>query len=181
MSEQPEGASVPPVFPVGLDRDRHLVELRSPWPRRVVVTAMLALCVLALLNVFGQVATVTRADAPAVSLTVDSPERLRSGLIYTSVFTVTTHKQLQDLRVVLAPGWFSGVTFNGSAPQAQQESSDANGTTFEYGQTDADTTMNVYVSWQMNPTTVGSRNQGVALYDGQNLLLTMPRTTVVFP
>jgi hypothetical protein len=175
------GAQGPPDFPVGLDRRRHRDEPWSPWIRRVAVAAMFTLCLLALLNVFGQVATMTSVDSPQVSLSVNSPERLRGGLLYTSDYTISTHQPVQDLRMVLAPGWFSGVTFNGSAPQAQQETSDGSGTTFDYGQTPAGQSMTIYISWQMNPTTVGSRNQDVWLYDGQKLLLTMHRTAVVFP
>lgn len=176
-----EGGSPAPL-PLGLDRDRHVERSRhSPWPRRVALVLMAAFCALGLANVFGQVASVSRAGGTAASLTVDSPLRLRGGLIFTSVITVDAHRQIQDARLVLSPGWFSGMTLNALSPQSSQDSSTAQGTVFDYGQVDAGVTMPVWISWQTNPTTVGARDQDVLLYDGPTLITAVHRQVVVFP
>lgn len=170
------------ALPFGLDRARH-IELRqhSPWRRRGVVLVMAAFCGLALANVFGQVAHVDHADAAAVSLTVESPERLRGGDIYTSVITVVAHQPIQDARVLLSPGWFSGFTLNAAAPQSNQESSDQSGGTMDYGQLAAGATMPIWISWQVNPTTVGEKDQDVQILDGSRLLVSVHRSVYVFP
>jgi hypothetical protein len=174
------GSTAP--LPVGLDRGDHIERRRhSPWPRRAAVVLMAAFCALGLANVFGQVASVSRAGAPAATLTVDSPLRLRGGLIFTSVVTVEAHRPINDARLVFSPGWFSGMTLNALAPQSSQDFSTAQGTVFDYGQLDAGATMPLWISWQTNPTTVGARDQDVALYDGATLITAVHRQVVVFP
>ena len=181
MIEQ-ELAQADTGLPVGLERGQHVLRQRhTPWPRRVAITLLAAFAGLGIANVFGQVAKVTTVDATPASLTVDSPEHLRGGLIYTAVFTVVAHRPLQDARLHLDTGWFSGVTFNGSAPQAQSEVSDADGVLFDYGQLDAGVDMPIWISYQMNPTTIGARDQDVSLYDGTTLIATVHRRAVVFP
>ncbi len=183
MITQSEGAAAPQAtLPTGLDRERHLHPGgHSPWPRRVTVALLVAFCCLALANTFGQVSSVNSAEAPKASLRVDSPQRLRGGLIFTSVITVATHQQLQDARLVLSPGWFDGMTLNALAPQSSQDSSNAQGVMFDYGQIDANVTTPIWISWQANPTTVGKRVENVELYDGPTLIAAVHRDVVVFP
>ena len=170
------------ALPFGLRRDAHVDMVRhSPWRRRAVVVVMSAFCLLALFNVFGQVAHVDRADGATASLTVESPERLRGGDIFTSVITLTPHQPIQDARVVLSPGWFSGMTLNAAAPQSNQESSTPAGGIFDYGQLDAGATMPVWISWQVNPTTVGEKDQDVQIFDGGRLLVAVHRSVYIFP
>lgn len=171
-----------PALPQGLDRENH-VERRAhtPWPRRAAVLVLAAFCALGLANVFGQVASQDSAGAARASLTVDSPLRLRGGDIFTSIITVQAHQQLQDAKLLLSPGWFSGMTLNALAPQSSQDSATEQGVSFDYGQVDAGQTMPVYISWQTNPNTVGSRDQDVALYDGSTLITVVRRQVVVFP
>ena len=169
-------------LPFGLQRERH-VELahHSAWRRRAVVLVMTAFCVLALFNVFGQVAHVDHADAPGASLTVESPERLRGGDIYTSVITVAAHQPIQDAKVVMSPGWFSGFTLNAQAPQSNQQASTPAGGVFDYGQLDAGATMPIWVSWQVNPTTVGEKDQDVEIFDGSKPIVSVHRSVYIFP
>jgi hypothetical protein len=39
----------------------------------------------------------------------------------------------------------------------------------------------LFIQLQVNPTNVGRRSQGVALYDGARLLSTIDRTITIFP
>jgi hypothetical protein len=169
-------------LPLGLDKRRHVERVsHSAWPRRVLIVILAAACVLALLNVFGQRATLSRTDGSAASLSVQSPDRLRGGLVYTSQITVTAHQRIGDLRVFLSSGWFRGMTFNGAVPQANNQSSTAQGVVFDYGSLDAGEQFPIWISWQTNPVTVGSRSQDVVVYDGANTLVTMHRPVFVFP
>jgi hypothetical protein len=180
MTAASEGSSSAPL-PFGLDREAHVNRDASPWPRRAVVTLMTVFAALALANTFGQVSSVAEAGTSQASLTVDSPARLRSGLMFTSVITIVAHQQIQDARLLLTPGWFNGMTLNAFAPQSSQSTSNALGTVLDFGQVDAGATMPVWISWQTNPTTLGGRDADVRLYDGQKLLLTVHRSVFVFP
>ncbi len=142
---------------------------------------MAALCGLALANVFGQRETTTRADSSTASLTVDSPDHLRGGLMFTSNYVIAAHSTIHDARLVLAPGWWNGMTLNAEAPQASSDASNAHGVIFDYGQLNAGDTTPIWISWQVNPTTFGYRDTTVWLYDGSQLLVTLPRSVVVFP
>jgi hypothetical protein len=147
----------------------------------VTIVVLTAACLLALLNVFGQRATVSRADGSVASLTVQSPERLRGGLVFTSQITVTAHQRVSDLRVLLSGGWFRGMTFNGVVPQPNNQTSTAQGVIFDYGSLDAGAQLPFWISWQANPVTVGPRSQDVVVYDGNNTLVTIHRPLFVFP
>jgi hypothetical protein len=179
MSVAPEGIE---ELPFGLQRERHIeVRAHTPWIRRAGITLMTAFCVLALANTFGQVATVTSGATSTASLKVESPTRLRGGLIFTSVFTVVAAQKIADARLRLSPGWFNGITLNASAPQSNQQSSDSAGTTMDFGSVDAGSEMPVWISWQVNPTTVGGRDQDVTLWDGDKQILSLHRSVFVFP
>jgi hypothetical protein len=177
-----QGEPAEAQLPFGIDRDTHVLRTgHSPWPRRVAIAVMLVFIVLGLLNTFGQVFLASTADAPAASLRVDAPVRLRGGDLFTSVFTVTPHRKLNDAKLRLSPDWFNGITLNAEAPQSQQESSDLQGTTYDYGELDAGAAMPVWISWQVNPNTLGIREQAVTLFDGDQPLVTVSRTLTVFP
>jgi len=179
MSVAPEGLE---ELPFGLQRERHVdVRRHTPWVRRIGIALMAAFCALALANTFGQVATVTDSAAPAATLRIDSPTRLRSGLLFTTVITISAAQKINDARLRLSPGWFNGITLNAAAPQSSQESSDSAGTTMDFGSIDAGSAMPVWISWQVNPTTAGGRDQDVTLWDGDKQILTVHRSVFVFP
>lgn len=179
MTALPEGSA---ALPFGLERGRHVdLQRRTPWARRAAILVMFVFILLALTNSFGQVADVSTADSPAAALRVDSPTRLRGGVIFTSVITVVAHQKLQDARLVLSPGWFDGMTLNAQAPQSNQQSSDVTGTTFDFGSVDAGSSMPVWISWQTNPTTTGGRDQDVTVMDGGRALVRIHRSVYVFP
>jgi len=168
-------------LPVGLEREAHVERARhSPWPRRVVIVIALAGIVLALLNTFGQEPVYTSASSSAVSLTVEAPERLRGGLVFTTDFLITAKSDIHDLLVQMSPGWWEGMTLNAVAPQPGNESSSSQGITYEYGELKPGETMHVWISWQTNPTTVGTRDQDVTLLDGSQPLLAMQRAFTIF-
>jgi hypothetical protein len=166
---------------VTLDRRQNVErQHRSSWPRRVGLTFIAVMCGLALANTFGQQPVVTTMSASAASMTVDSPERLRGGLVFTSEITVAAHSDVHDAQILLSPGWWQGMTLNAVAPQASNESSDQRGVTFDYGELKPGDTLHIWISWQTNPTTVGTRDQDVVLSDGSQPIVTMRRSFTVF-
>ena len=169
--------------PLGLDRAQHL-ELagrgRQVWGRRAGLLVVFALVVVALVGVFGQRAVITSASSPRASLTVDSPVHVRGGLVFTTEITIHARSSLHDMQLRLDQGWFEGMIFNGIAPQPSNEDSEDGKVVYDYGSVDP-TTFTIWISWQTNPTNVGTHPQNVALYDGDEELATVQRDLTVFP
>jgi hypothetical protein len=147
----------------------------------VGVLVVVALVAAALADVFGQHASARSAQGPAASLSVDSPVRARSGLVFTTQIVVQPHRDLADAQLRLDRGWFKGMTFYGLAPQPSNESSEGSWQVFDYGKLDAGDTLRVWISWQVDATAVGHRNQDVAVYDGATSLVTSRRDLLIFP
>jgi hypothetical protein len=170
--------------PVGLDRDRH-VELadrgRHVWERRIGLTLVACIPVLALVNVFGQRAHPIVTSTSTASLSINSPTRVRGGLIFTSEFIITPHTNLHDVRLLLNDGWFKNMTVNGSDPQPTNQSAQGDWQVFDYGPMPAGTPYPIFISWQTNPTNVGHHSQDVALDNGNHQILTVHRSITVFP
>src|ERR1051326_4424258 len=79
-----------------LKRDRDLVGRRHEiWVRRVGMGLICAVPIIALFNVFGQRPQTTRITAPALSLSLNAPTRLRSGLLFTAKFDISANRELK--------------------------------------------------------------------------------------
>ena len=170
-------------LPIGLDGTRHrdLTGRRASRWRRAVMSALCAIAVLALLDTFGQCSSVTVVRSPSATLLVDSPSRVRGGLVLTSEIVVTTTRGLADARVFLGRGWFQGMSVNTIEPSPRTESSDGEWLIFGVGRIRAGHAYHLWLSLQTNPTNVGGHNQDVALYDGRVLVATAHRSFFVFP
>ena len=170
--------------PEGLEHPRHvLLHGRAPstWGRRIGVALLTALAAAALADVFGQRADAHSVDGPKASLTVDSPGRVRGGLVFTTKLVVRPHVDLADAQLRLDQDWFKGMTFNGLSPQPGDESSEGRWQVFDYGPLEAGDVLTVWISWQADPTAPGRRSQDAAVYDGSTGLVTARRELVVFP
>lgn len=159
-----------------MEREGHAV-----WVRRVSLLAVLAFLVLGLLNAFGQHAAVSSVTANGVTLTVDSPTALRGGLIFTTMVTVVPQAQIKDMHIVVSPDWLRGMTLNGVAPQASNDSSSAQGLDLDYQQLPAGQAFALWISWQVNPTNAGSRAEDITVNDGSTKLVTLHRSVFIFP
>jgi hypothetical protein len=170
--------------PVGIDRERHQ-DLRGRdrhvWQRRLALVLVTAIPVLGLFDVFGQRAAITEGRGGGASLRIDSPARVRGGLIFTTKFMIGSSRGVKDGRLFLASGWFDGMTFNAIAPQPSTQSSTGHWVVLDFGQIDAGQDLPVWISWQTNPTDYGRHAEDVALYDGPTRLVSVHRTLTVFP
>jgi hypothetical protein len=103
--------------PVGIDRARHQ-DLSGRnyhvWLRRAVLAVVAAVPVLGLLNVFGQHATPVSYQSPSAALLINSPARVRGGLVFTTEIVITPRRQLHDARLYLDNSWFEAMTSTGS-------------------------------------------------------------------
>jgi hypothetical protein len=154
---------------------------KRPFARWLLLGLVGLFLVLGLLNLFGQRPDRTRKDSPAASLRVDSPSKVRGGLIFMSRFTIEAHEELKNATLVLDPGWLEGITVNTLEPAPVAEANRDGRLVLELGHVPAGTMHRFFLHSQVNPTTVGHRSQDVDLEDDGRPLLHIDRTITVWP
>jgi hypothetical protein len=165
-----------------LRRHRDLVgRERRPVGRWIILGLLSLLCLLGLLNLFGQRPSTTSKDGAAADVEVYSPSRLRSGLYYETRFTVRAHRDIKDAMLVLDPGWLEGITVNTIEPSPIGEASRDGRLSLDLGHIPAGAKHVLYVQSQVNPTNIGHRDADVELFDGDTRIARIPRTITVFP
>jgi hypothetical protein len=172
-------SSAPQTLTLSRHRDRQ--GWLGPWPSRIGLALLGAIVIAALLNVFGQRPQTSTADTSAARLEVSAPSHARSGLIYTARFRIDAREEIKRAVLVLAPGWADGYTFNGAAPQPASESSADGKLSLTLGRIPRGQHYTLFVSLQINPTTVGNHGQTISLYDGNKALLTIHREVLIWP
>ena len=171
-------------LPEGLTPERHVVFPRvdaGAWARRFLLAIFAVIVALALANVFGQEDSNTTVAAPAATLTVRAPDRLRGGLIYQTEFTVVAHRPLERVHLVLSAGWIDGLTLNTLEPNPGQEGSRDGRLSLSYGTLDPGERLQVFADWQVNPVTVDRRDVYADVYDGGELLARVHRKLTILP
>ena len=170
--------------PDGIVLRRHR-ELQGParriWPRRALIGLLVVLSVLGLANVFGQRPQTIDATAPAATLKVYAPARVRSGLLYEARFTIRANDDLKSAALLLSPGWGEGQSMNTIEPSPVGQGSHDGKLVLELGHVPAGEKYVLFMQFQVNPTNVGRRSQNVALYDGNTRILAVHRRFTVFP
>jgi hypothetical protein len=165
-----------------LRRDRDLVgRAWEIWLRRGLFALLPLVVVLALVNTFGQHPTSTTVAADAATLKLFAPPRVRSGVLYGVRFHITAHRDLEDARLVLDEGWLEGMTLNTIEPSPVGEASDNGRLSLDLGHVPASESHILFLAFQVNPTNVGHRSQGVELFDGDTKILEVDRSITVFP
>ena len=149
--------------------------------RWAVLTALGLLCLLGLLNVFGQRPHTNTASADGVELEVYSPKRVRSGLFFMSRFTIQAEREIEAATLVLDPGWVEGITLNTIVPSPVGEANKDGKIAFDLGRVRAGSEHVLFLHFQVNPTEVGRRSQDVQLLDGETPLLELDRTVIIYP
>lgn len=172
-------------LPGGLDRPidvglegRHL----DPVLRRAVLTIFALIVLAALAGVFGQRADRSTAASSGASLTLEAPDRLRSGLIFTARIDIEAGPlEITDPRLRLNPGWLDGFTANTLHPEPLRQGSVNGELEFVYPLIEAGDVLTIWTQWQVNPTTNGRFDGGTELLDGDRTLIELDRTVTVFP
>ena len=149
--------------------------------RRALASLVALVCLLGLLNAFGQRPETSEAAADTATLKVYAADRVRGGLYYEARFTVTARRDLENATLVLEPGWAEGITINTVEPSPVGEASRDGNLVFELGHVPAGTSHIFFLQLQVNPTTIGRRSQDVALYDGDTFLTKVDRSVTIFP
>lgn len=165
-----------------LRRDRDLEPRGNDiWVRRSLFGLLCVVPILALANLFGQRPQTSAGTAGAARLSVSSPARVRGGLLYQARFRITAKKRLDQAALVLDRGWLEGLTVNTIEPSPVSQSSRNGKLGLDLGPISQGQSYELFVAFQVNPTTVGRRNQTVTLYDGNKALITLHRTFTIFP
>jgi hypothetical protein len=170
--------------PTSIDLGHHRdLEGRSheAWIRRALLCLLLVVPVLGVLNFFGQSPGSSTVGSAVATLNVQSPTRLRSGLLYQARIQIIPHRDIKNAILELDPDWLEGVTVNTIEPSASSQVSRHGRLALYLGPISAGDRWNEYVEFQVDPTTVGHRNGTVTLYDGSRRLVSLTRSAIVFP
>jgi hypothetical protein len=172
------------AVPEGLTLDHHR-DLRGrerrPIVREVLLGVLCGVLLLGLLNVFGQVESVSRAESAAARFEVSAPTKLRGGLFFEARFRVEAIAEIADATIVLDPGWLEDITLNTLEPAPLGEASRDGRIALQLGRIPAGDEYILYLHFQVNPTALGLRSQDVELYDGERLLVSVDRDAIVWP
>ena len=176
---------MPPVAMPGSIRTDTYRDLKGrnahPWHRRGILALLAVIPILALFGVFGQRTDRTDAKAPQATLTMSGPSRLRGGLLFQWKLQVLAQQDLAKPKLTLDEGFLNGLTVNTIEPQASQELNRNGHLVLEYDTLNAGQQLTVWVQYQVNPTTVGSRTARVELDDGDAPISSITRHVTVFP
>ena len=174
-------ADVPDGIVLNYHRDLHGMR-KTLWPRRLIIGAIGVFAVLGLLNVFGQRPANATADAAQASLTLNAPDHLRGGLLFSARFHITAHHDVKDAVLVLDQGWAEGMAINTIEPGPVGEASRDGKISLDLGHIPAGQSYVLYMQFQANPTNVAWRRAaGVALLDGSTRLLHIDRKVTIYP
>jgi hypothetical protein len=175
---------VPASTPDGLDRERHVqLEGRGAHPlvRRTILVVLGVWAVLALANVFGQHPATSEASARFASLEVQSPTRLRGGLIFQTRITVRAHTRIAHPTLVLQHGWFESMSVNSIVPNPVTQASVDGTVRMVYPPLPAGHESTVWIYFQVNPTNVGRRSEDVVLEGAGGERVSVQRSVTVLP
>ena len=136
---------------------------------------------LALLGFVGQSPSTTSAVTPAATLSVNAPASVRGGLLYQARFTIVAHQELRNATLVLNAKWIDGLTVNTIAPSPVNEASRDGKLALELGHLAAGARYVLYLDYQVNPTTLGSRTLKAELDDGEQPVASLTRHLRIWP
>jgi hypothetical protein len=167
---------------IDLARDRDLRGRdKGLWIRRALLTLIALVPLLALFNVFGQRPTTAKATAPAATLSVYAPTKLRGGLLWEARFHITAHKELKNAILRLGTGWAEGMSINTIEPGPTGEASHNGELEFTLGHIPQNDSFILYMQFQVNPTNVGHRSRSTTLFDGDTEVAAVHQKVTVFP
>jgi hypothetical protein len=172
------------AVPEGLTLDHHrdlAGRERRPIVREVLLGVLCAVLLLALLNVFGQVESVSTAETSAARFEVSAPSKIRGGLFFEARYRIEAIEEIADAAIVLDPGWLEDITLNTVEPAPLGEASRDGKIALQLGRIPAGDEYILFLHFQVNPTAVGYRSQDVELYDGERLLVSFDRDAFVWP
>ena len=172
------------AIPEGLTVKRDL-ELAGrewhPYVRNALLGVVAAVLVLGLLGLFGQPEVESSASTSAARFSVIAPTKLRGGLFFEGRFEIEAAREIADAWIVLDEGWLNDITLNTSAPAPLEEANRDGAIALRLGRIPAGDRYVLHLHFQVNPTALGRRSQGVTLLDGDRELASFDREAWVWP
>ena len=176
------GASPRPPDHISLEKHRDDDRAVERWLRWILVALLTSFAILGLANVFGQQPSENRVDAAGATLAVSAPDDLRGGLFFQGRFEIVAREAIRTPTLRLASGWFDGFHLNTIEPEPTGTGPETGGdVTLEFDPLPAGKTLTVYLELQVNPTTMGRRDQSAELRDGERTLASLDRRVTIFP
>jgi hypothetical protein len=173
---------VPDTLVLKRHRDLEGMYRSGIWVRRGVIALITVVCVLGLLNVFGQRPSTARSDAGAAVFSLYAPTAIRGGDFMEARFHITAKRDLKQATLKLDPGWAEGMSMNTVEPSPVSEGSDNGHLSFVLGHIPAGKSFILFTQFQVNPTNLAwHRPQNVTLLDGSRVITTIHRTITVYP
>ena len=170
-------------FPEGLEH-AHLIGngLLGRHASPVSVILLGALLVAALAGFFGGgPRPVFSAASDEATLSVKTPDVIRTGMYFETEIAITPKRPVADLTLAVTPSLWRDFTQNTMIPAAAEESFENGFFRYSYGPAEAGKPLVVKIDFQINPSMVGTNRGVVALFDGDTELLRLPLETVVRP
>lgn len=158
---------------------------RAGFHRHATPISLLLIAALPILAMTGMLggarSPVTRIETAAATLTIKTPQTLRSGLFFETAIVVEARRPIADAVIALPPALWRDMTINTQLPAAQSEEHRDGLWRFHYGPLRPGERLEVKVDGQINPPlTLGTRGE-VVLLDGARVLARVPVTMRVLP
>lgn len=170
-------------FPDGID-DNHARGRGGlhKIPNVLSILVLGAIVAAALLGLFGggksPPVQVTTADA---TLTVTTPQTMRSGLFFETRITVAARRPIADVVIALPPALWRDQTINTTIPGADKEEGADGSFRFHYGALKSGETLEIKYDGQINPPLFAGTRGSIALLDGERPLADVPLNYRVWP
>lgn len=181
----PEADEAGEGLPAQLDRARHVdLEGRRQQPavRRLVVAALAGVALCALLNLFGQRTSTSRAQGPQAKLEVRVPHTVRGGLFFQGRFDILAQDRIHAPTLVLGNGWAEQLQIDTIEPSPAKESSSDGRLSLTFDPLATGDHLTVWMQFEVNPTAgPARRDQSVALLDGGRPIAAIHHALNVFP
>ncbi|MCW3015898.1 MAG: hypothetical protein JWO02_2990 [Solirubrobacterales bacterium] len=174
---------LPRELPQALSEARHVQlvgRADEPWVRRGILVVLAVVLGLGLAGTFGQRDRVSRAATPQATLRVAAPERLRGGLFFQARFDIAAVRDLKHPTLVLGEGWAEQMQINTIEPGADKEDAPDGRLHLEYGELKAGQRLTVWMQMEVNPVSLGRRDQSVELMDSGVVVARVTRRVTVF-
>jgi len=153
----------------------------GPWLRRAVLVVLGIVSLLGLANRFGQRPAERTARAPAATMRLTAPERVRGGLFFQSRLDIRAAQAVDHPRIVLGLGWVEGMQVNSIEPAPVGEATRDGRVVLSYDALNAGDVLRVWLQFEVNPTNVGRRPYDVELDDAERPVARLAHDITVLP
>jgi hypothetical protein len=151
------------------------------WVRRVILTLLGVLVLLALVNRYGQRPSESFAHAPAATIRLSAPARIRGGLFFQSRVDIRATQAIDHPRLVLDDGWLEGMQVNSIEPAPVGETTRGGRVVLSYDALKPGDLLRVWFQFEVNPTNIGRRSYAFELDDAEQPVARVAPTITALP